>query len=117
MKPARKRNPKSKAEIIDKDDSSSGDDKKDKKGLNADGTSKKKQLSQKEKMKLDDLSDISSDSDLDSDEESKPKPAKPKPKPKKPKKESKDEKKEKEKEKPAKSKKKKQVTLIIRRYS
>merc|ERR1711874_837690 len=70
---ARKRNPKSKAEVIDKDDSSSSDEGKEKKSQVADAPSKKKQQpSEKEIKKENELSDIS-DSELDTDEESKPK--------------------------------------------
>ncbi|XP_005103678.1 chromodomain-helicase-DNA-binding protein 1 isoform X2 [Aplysia californica] len=107
---ARKRNPKSKAEVIDKDDSSSSDEGKEKKPQVVDAPSKKKQPPvEKEIKKENDLSDIS-DSELDTDDESKPKPKANKAKPKKPKKEVKEEKKEKEKPVKAKSKNKKKLS-------
>ncbi|BFZ01650.1 hypothetical protein BsWGS_04689 [Bradybaena similaris] len=100
---ARKRTPKSKAEI-DKDDSSSSDDTKDKKPSNTETVSKKKQAnSEKEVKKDNDLSDIS-DMDADSGGDSKPKP-KSRAKPKK-EKNVKDDKKEKTPKGKSKSKKK-----------
>merc|ERR1712098_245426 len=74
----RKKNVKSKAEIIDRDDSSSGDEGKKEKKSHSSETSAKKKPSARD-IKNDDLSDISSDSDLDSiDEDSKPKAKAPK---------------------------------------
>jgi len=88
----RKRNPKSKPEIIERDDSSSGDEGKEKKAHSTDHSHTKKQhASSKDVRNENDLSDISSDSDLESGEEdSKAKINKSKPK--KPKKEAKEDK-------------------------
>lgn len=60
---ARKRNPKSKAEIIDKDDSSSSED-KEKKSTNDSGTKKKQAPSEsKKENELSDISDLELDSE------------------------------------------------------
>ncbi|XP_059176230.1 chromodomain-helicase-DNA-binding protein 1-like isoform X3 [Physella acuta] len=68
---ARKRNPKSKAEIIERDDSSSSDENKEKKPSGTDITAKKKHSIDKD-VKKEVLSDIS-DIELDSEDDAKPK--------------------------------------------
>ncbi|GFO50432.1 chromodomain-helicase-DNA-binding protein 1, partial [Plakobranchus ocellatus] len=106
-KPAktRKRVPKSKAEIIDKDDSSSSEESKDKKAPLDLAHKKKAQVADKVVKKENDLSDIS-DIELETDDELRSKP-KPKSKPKKGKKDLDEKDKEKTSKPKAKPKKKK----------